>query len=169
MSTAFPGINYILRSSSLIPSKFAGKYQDMDVLHEPNNGVPMSSWTRECWERSTLLSMCCPILRTKSKAVLRIETTMHPYPLRFSSRTVACKVNPSHNGAFFKASYPNDADKTLEYFTEAIQFYPKRVAGVKYLGNFIIRILSTNKKPALVSIENYHDWRNELKRHLDGP
>ena len=67
------------------------------------------------------------------------------------------------------AGYPTVADKTLEDFTEAIQFYPKRVAGVKYLGNFIIRILSTNKKPALVSIENYHDWRNELKRHLDGP
>ena len=68
-----------------------------------------------------------------------------------------------------KANYPTDADKMSAYFTEAIQFYLERVAGVKYLGNFIIRILSTNKKPALVSIENYHDWRNELKRHLDGP
>ena len=54
-----------------------------------------------------------------------------------------------------KAGYPADDDKTLADFTEAIQFHLKRVVEVKYLGNFINRILRTNKKPVLVSIKDY--------------
>ena len=54
-----------------------------------------------------------------------------------------------------KASYPTNSDKMLADFTEAIQFHLKRVVEVKYLGNFINRILRTNKKPVLVSIKDY--------------
>ena len=68
-----------------------------------------------------------------------------------------------------KAGYPTNAEKTLADFTEAIQFYLEIVAGVKYLGNFIISILRTKKKPALVLIEDYLAWRNKIKRHIGGP
>ena len=68
-----------------------------------------------------------------------------------------------------KANYPTDADKMSACFTEAIQFYLERVAGVKYLGDFIIRILRTNKKPVLVLIKDYIARRNKLDRHLVGP
>ena len=37
------------------------------------------------------------------------------------------------------------------------------------MGNFIIRILRTNNKPLLVSIEDYLALQNELEHHLDGP
>ena len=68
-----------------------------------------------------------------------------------------------------KAGYPTDAEKTLADFTEAIKFYLERVAGVKYLGNFIIRFPYTSKKITDLSIEDYIARRNKLKRHIDGP
>ena len=53
-----------------------------------------------------------------------------------------------------KADYPTNAEKTLADFTEAIKFYLERVAGVKYLGNFIIRFPYTSKKITDLSIED---------------
>ena len=68
-----------------------------------------------------------------------------------------------------KAYYPTDADKTMADFTEDIQLYLERVVGVTYLSSFIIRIICTNKKPALVSIEDHLARQNELERQLNGP
>ena len=79
--------------------QFYGKYQAIDVLHEPKNGVLISSWTSECWKWSTFSSMFCPILKTKSAVVLQIETMTHSYPPSFSSGRVSCKGKPSPNGA----------------------------------------------------------------------
>ena len=68
-----------------------------------------------------------------------------------------------------KAIYPTNADKTLTTLTEAIQFDLKRVVGVKYLDNFIIRIIRTNNKPVLVLIKDYIARHNNLDLHLNGP
>ena len=140
----------------------------MNIVHEPKNGVLIPSRTMECWERSTLSSTCCPISKKIcSRFANQNRDAFRPTKFQIWYRCSQGKYLTQW--VIFKAGYWTDADKMMAAFTEAIKFYRERFAGVKYLSNFIIRILRTNKEPVLVSIKNYIYRRNEIEFHLSGP
>jgi hypothetical protein len=59
------------------------------------------------------------------------------------------------------------ADRTADTFKDAQRDYLEKVAGVKKLGDFIIRQLD-NRKPATMPMEDYMARRQEWESYLDG-
>ena len=140
----------------------------MNIVHEPKNGVLIPSRTMECWERSTLSSTCCPILKKNLQPFCeskqrRIQTHQVSDLVSLLAREIP---HPMGNiqGRLSDRCWQDDGGFYWSY-----KILPWEICRVKYLSNFIIRILRTNKEPVLVSIKNYIYRRNEIEFHLSGP
>ena len=56
-----------------------------------------------------------------------------------------------------------EENRTLDIFMECVRDYLEKVAGVKYLGNQVIRWLRTAKKPLGMPVDAWHQRRLELE------
>ena len=64
--------------------------------------------------------------------------------------------------------YDRDLPRTAETFMDALRDYLEEVAGVKFLGDFLLALLEHAKKPAAVPIGGFIDRRDEYLRYYDG-
>ena len=61
-----------------------------------------------------------------------------------------------------------EENRTLDIFMECVRDYLEKVAGVKNLGNQVIRWLRTAKKPLGMPVDAWHQRRLELEGYLGG-